>query len=74
MYLQCVSTVAEHVHRTVTATRDFGVQKGGKLPRKDLFTDAEKILTRTSSGMSLMERLARDPVLRLDLLRLLEDL
>lgn len=42
--------------------------------RKDLYTEAERILARTGSGMSLLERLVRDATLRADLLAVLKEM
>lgn len=39
----------------------------GKLTPKELLTEAEKLLLRTGSGMSLLERLRRDGPLRAEL-------
>ena len=39
-----------------------------------MFTEAERLLARTSGGLSLLERLARDPVLRQDLRGLIDEL
>lgn len=42
--------------------------------KRELFSDAERILAKTGSGMSLMERLARDETLRIDMLNLINEL
>lgn len=39
----------------------------GRLTPKELLTEAEKLLLRTGSGMSLLERLRRDGPLRAEL-------
>ncbi len=55
-------------------TCDVGVGRGrGKLSARDLMTEVERVLSRSNSGMTLLERLQRDPVLREDLVSLLRD-
>lgn len=55
-------------------TRDVGAGRGrGKLSARDLMTEVERVLSRSNSGMTLLERLQRDPVLREDLVSLLRD-
>lgn len=44
----------------------------GRLTPKELLTEAEKLLLRTGSGMSLLERLRRDGPLRAELQSLLK--
>ena len=46
----------------------------GKISAKDLFTEAETLLARTSGGLSLLERLVRDAELREDMANLLKEL
>jgi hypothetical protein len=46
----------------------------GKISAKDLFTEAERLLARTSGGLSLLERLVRDAELREDMANLLKEL
>jgi hypothetical protein len=46
----------------------------GKITAKDLFTEAERLLARTSGGLSLLERLVRDAELREDMANLLKEL
>lgn len=38
--------------------------RGGKIRTRDLYSEAERILAKTASGMSLLERIARDKTLR----------
>jgi hypothetical protein len=45
-----------------------------KISAKDLFTEAERLLARTSGGLSLLERLVRDAELREDMANLLKEL
>ena len=53
---------------------DAGVQAGrGKIGTRDLLSEAERILHRSSGGLSLRDRLARDPWLREDILAILRD-
>lgn len=54
-------------------TRDVGSGRRGKLSARDLMTEVERVLSRSNSGMTLLERLQRDPVLREDLVSLLRD-
>ena len=59
--------------------RAYEKQDAGTNPRRprisarDLLSDAERVLTRTSGGLSLYERLQRDPQLRDDIMGLLKD-
>lgn len=48
--------------------------RGGRFRSKDLYSEAEKILAKTASQMSLLERLARDKELREDVMALLKEL
>lgn len=43
-----------------------------RISAKDLFTEAERLLARTSGGLSLLERLIRDAELREDMANLLK--
>ena len=71
-------TGAEHVLMEHMA-RVYEKQDAGTNPRRprisarDLLSDAERVLTRTSGGLSLYERLQRDPQLRDDIMGLLKD-
>ena len=72
MYYALVDSVAEHLHRDA---RDAGAQtRGGKLKKYDLYTEAERILSKVTGGLSLLERLARDPTLRSEVRALLDEL
>ena len=68
----------EHLHREQEAEPNkvsLGVQtRGGRLRSKDLFTESERILAKTGSGMSLLERVARDERLRNELINILTGL
>ncbi len=58
----------------IRATRDQATTtKGGRLNPRDLLNEAERILLRAPGGLSLRERLARDGVLREDVMNLLKD-
>ena len=72
MYYAMVDSVAEHLHRDA---RDSGTQtRGGKVKKFDLYTEAERILAKVTGGLSLLERLARDPTLRMEVRALLDEL
>ena len=72
VYYMLVDTVAEHLHREA---KDVGTQaRGGKLKKYDLYTEAERILSKVTGGLSLLERLARDPTLRGEVSQLLDEL
>jgi len=43
---------------------DIGTGTNRKMSPKELLTEAERVLLRASSGMSLLERLRRDEQLR----------
>jgi hypothetical protein len=45
----------------------------GRLTPKELLTEAERVLLRSAGGMSLLERLRRDELLREEMLSLLRD-
>ena len=53
---------------------DIGTGTNRKMSSKELLTEAERVLLRAASGMSLLERLRRDEQLREDIRVLLEDL
>ena len=38
--------------------------RSAKIRTRDLYSEAERILAKTASGMSLLERIARDKTLR----------
>ena len=46
--------------------------RGTQVSARQLYSEAERILARTAGGLSLYERLLRDPQLRTDILDLLE--
>ena len=64
------------MHFAESGTRSRGNQtKGPRLPTaRELMSDAERILHKNGSGMSLYERLTRDMQLRKDMLELLAEL
>ena len=45
----------------------------GRLVSKDLLSEAERVLLRTASGLSLLDRLRRDETLRDEMLSLLKE-
>lgn len=53
--------------------REVGNKKG-RFSQKDFLTEVERILAKAQSGMSLYERLLRDPLLRADLSDLLKEM
>lgn len=59
--------------------RDKEYQDGGtgtnrRFSPKELLSEAERVLIRAASGMSLLERLRRDSQLRVDIKELMDDL
>ena len=49
-------------------------ERGTQVSARQLYTEAERILARTAGGLSLYERLLRDPELRADIMDLLADM
>jgi hypothetical protein len=56
----------------VFGLRDIGTGTRTRLSAKDLMTEVERVLTKASGSMSLLERLQRDSQLREDLVELLQ--
>ena len=57
---RCISAIA-----TSLANANVGIQAGPRrISSKELMTEAERILHKTSGGLSLFERLERDGALR----------
>lgn len=70
-----MDALTDHLHRQLQQKSDAVTQtRGGRLRAKELFSEAERILAKTGSGMSLLERVARDELLRNDLIALLTEL
>ena len=59
-YAALQATIAHLMRQTDKAVQT----RGGKIKTRDLYSEAEKILAKTASGMSLLERIARDKTLR----------
>lgn len=53
---------------------DAGTGTGRRFSPKELLSEAERVLIRAQSGMSLLERLRRDSELRKDIRELLEEM
>lgn len=71
LVLGATHAIKEHLTRE---TRDVGVGTArGRFTVKELLTEAERVLLRSAGGMSLLERLRRDALLREDMLQLLKD-
>ena len=78
IYQSACFAIVDHLSRnpgwhaaTVDATTNT---RSRRLSAKDLFTEAERLLSRTSGGLSLLERLIRDPELREDMANLLKQI
>ena len=63
--------LAESVAKATVAT---GTQAGRRLSSRDLMTEAERILHKTSGGLSLFERLERDQSLRDSLMEIVTEM
>lgn len=70
--LQATHALKDQLARTEFA--DMGTGANRRMSPKELLTEAERVLLRASSGMSLLERLRRDEQLREDIYELLVDL
>ena len=53
---------------------DVGTGTNRRMSPRELLTEAERVLLRAASGMSLLERLRRDKQLREDIRGLLDEL
>lgn len=68
VYLVVREKLRDHLVNELTTTRDAATSTPrGRLTPKELLSEAERLLLRTGSGMSLLERLRRDAPLRLEL-------
>lgn len=70
-YRAILNATVDHLKRQM----DAAVQtRGGRIKTRDLYTEAERILAKTASGMSLLERISRDTTFRDDLVELIREL
>ncbi len=70
--LQATHALKDQMVRTDFA--DIGTGTNRRMSPKELLTEAERVLLRAASGMSLLERLRRDEQLRDDIHELLVNL
>ena len=71
-FTYCLQKSIERGNKNIVyGVRDIGVGTRSKLTTRDLMTEVERVLTKASGAMSLLERLQRDPQLREDLTELL---
>ena len=71
LVLHATHAIKDQIQREA---KDVGVGAGrGRLTPKELLSEAERVLLRSAGGLSLLERLRRDPQLREEMQSLLRE-
>ena len=73
-FAKVTTAVAEHLQRQATAQAQTQTAVGKKVSAKDLLGEAERILHKAGSGLSLFDRLRRDEDLREDIAEILREM